>query len=179
MTARDLLDLALRHYGPGLWLLLAVAVAELANLLSLRRLNAFGIVPREAAGLPGILLGPLLHHDLRHFAGNLLPLFVLGFLLGRLLPGQFWAVTGAITAGTGLAVWLLFFFTLRYVSLASMMAGVGVVATMVAQMARSGAWDGVLLTFGLLVMLLVILRHRANIGRILAGTEPRAGRKRG
>lgn len=107
MTVRDLLDPALRHYGPGLWLLLAVIAAELANLLSLRRLNAFGIVPREAAGLPGILLGPLLHNDVRHFAGNLLPLAVLGFLLGRLLPDQFWAVTGAITLGTGLAVWLL------------------------------------------------------------------------
>ena len=78
----------------------------------------------------------------------------------------------------GLIVWLLFFFTLRYVSLASMMAGVGVVATMVAVMAREGRWDWVMLGFGVLIMVLVIVRHRANIGRILAGTEPKGGRKK-
>lgn len=78
----------------------------------------------------------------------------------------------------GLGVWLLFFFTTRYVSLASMMAGVGVVATMVAVMACDGRWDAVMLGFGVLIMVLVIVRHRANIGRILAGTEPKAGRKK-
>ena len=78
----------------------------------------------------------------------------------------------------GLAVWLLFFFTTRFVSLASMMAGVGVVATMVAVMIQRGQWDFVMLGFGVLIMVLVIVRHRANIGRILAGTEPKAGRKK-
>jgi glycerol-3-phosphate acyltransferase PlsY len=33
----------------------------------------------------------------------------------------------------------------------------------------------VLLGFGVLVALLVILRHRANIKRLLAGTENRSG----
>lgn len=78
----------------------------------------------------------------------------------------------------GLAVWLVFFFTMRYVSLASMMAGVGVAVTMLIQMSRSGQWDVVMLGFGLLIMLLVIVRHRANIQRILAGTEPKAGQKK-
>ncbi len=78
----------------------------------------------------------------------------------------------------GLGLWLLFFFTTRYVSLASMMAGVGVAATMAVQMAVSGRWDPVLLGFGVLLMLLVILRHRGNIARLLAGTEPKAGAKR-
>ena len=78
----------------------------------------------------------------------------------------------------GLVVWLLFFFTLRYVSLASMMAGVGVVTTMVAVMAKEGSWDFVMLGFGVLIMVLVIVRHRGNVSRILAGTEPKAGRKK-
>jgi glycerol-3-phosphate acyltransferase PlsY len=77
----------------------------------------------------------------------------------------------------GLLVWLLFFFTTRYVSLASMMAGVGVVVTMVVQMSLQKAWDPVMLGFGVLVMLLVILRHKSNISRLLAGTEPKAGKK--
>lgn len=78
----------------------------------------------------------------------------------------------------GLALWLLFFFTTRYVSLASMMAGVGVAGAMTAEMAGSGRWDWVLLGFGVLLMLLVILRHRGNIARLLAGTEPKAGAKK-
>lgn len=78
----------------------------------------------------------------------------------------------------GLAVWLLFFFTTRYVSLASMMAGVGVVATMAVVMVRQGQWDFVMLGFGVLIMVLVIVRHRSNISRILAGTESKAGRKK-
>lgn len=78
----------------------------------------------------------------------------------------------------GLAVWLLFFFTTRYVSLASMMAGVGVVATMAVVMVRHGQWDFVMLGFGVLIMVLVIVRHRSNISRILAGTESKAGRKK-
>ncbi|MDH4476405.1 MAG: glycerol-3-phosphate 1-O-acyltransferase PlsY [Verrucomicrobiaceae bacterium] len=78
----------------------------------------------------------------------------------------------------GLGVWLGFYFGTRYVSLASMMAGVGVAGTMAVQMGRSGQWDGVLLGFGVVLALLVILRHRANIGRLIAGTEPRSGGKK-
>ncbi|SKB02718.1 glycerol-3-phosphate acyltransferase PlsY [Prosthecobacter debontii] len=78
----------------------------------------------------------------------------------------------------GLIVWLLFFFTTRYVSLASMMAGVGVVATMATVMGRNGQWDLVMLGFGILIMGLVIVRHRSNISRLLAGTESKAGRKK-
>lgn len=107
MTAADLLTLSLRYYGPGLWLLLAVVGVELVNLLALRKLNGLGIVPREAGGLPGILVSPLLHNDLRHFLANLLPLVVLCFALGQLLPGRFWWVVGALVAGSGSLVWLL------------------------------------------------------------------------
>ena len=78
----------------------------------------------------------------------------------------------------GLGVWLGFYFGTRYVSLASMMAGVGVAGTMAVQMGQSGQWDRVLLGFGVALALLVILRHRANIGRLIAGTEPRSGGKK-
>lgn len=75
----------------------------------------------------------------------------------------------------GLVVWLGFFFSTRFVSLASIMSGVGVAATMAGLMAFHGRWDFVMLGFGLLVMVLVIVRHRSNISRLLQGTEPRAG----
>lgn len=107
MSAADLLPLARHYYGPGLWLLLAVLAAEAANLVLGRRLNGLGILPREAAGLPGILAAPLLHNDLRHFAGNLPALAVLGFALGQVLPDRFWEVVAVLVAGTGALVWLL------------------------------------------------------------------------
>lgn len=107
MSAAELLALARHYYGPGLWLLLAVLVAEAVNLVVGRRLNGLGILPREAAGLPGIALSPLLHNDLRHFAANLPTLAVLGFALGQLQPARFWEVVAALVAGTGALVWLL------------------------------------------------------------------------
>lgn len=105
MTLADCFDLALRHYGPGLWLLLAVIAAELLNLVSLRRLNGLGIVPRESAGLAGIVCAPFLHDSVGHFLANLLPLFILGYALGQFAPGHFWWVTAALVLGTGALVW--------------------------------------------------------------------------
>jgi len=78
----------------------------------------------------------------------------------------------------GLAAFLLFFLPTRYVSLGSLAAAVGVPATMAAQMARAGRWDFVMLSFGLVVMVLVFVRHRTNIQRLLAGTESRVGAKK-
>lgn len=105
--------------------------------------------------------------------------FWLGFKGGKGV-----ATTGGVLLGIapmamlgGLAVWLVFFFSLRYVSLASIMAGVGVVVSLLISMARSGTWDWVLLSFGLLVMILVMVRHLSNLHRLWNGTEPKAGRK--
>lgn len=78
----------------------------------------------------------------------------------------------------GLAAFLLFFLPTRYVSLGSLAAAVGVPATMAAQMVRAGRWDFVMLGFGLVVMVLVFVRHRTNIQRLLAGTESRMGAKK-
>ncbi|MCB1227388.1 MAG: glycerol-3-phosphate 1-O-acyltransferase PlsY [Verrucomicrobiales bacterium] len=88
-----------------------------------------------------------------------------GVLLG-IAP---WAMLG------GLVAWLVFFFLTRYVSLASMMAGVGVVVTMVVRMVQNGRWDVVQLSFGVILAVLVIVRHRSNISRLIAGTESKAG----
>lgn len=77
-----------------------------------------------------------------------------------------------------LGAWLLFFFTSRYVSLASMAAAIAVPVTMAVQMATTKSWDGVLLGFGILLAILVVVRHRTNIHRLMAGTESRVGKKK-
>lgn len=40
-----------------------------------------GVLPREAAGLPGILTSVFVHGDLNHIASNSIPLLVLGLML--------------------------------------------------------------------------------------------------
>ena len=72
--------------------------------------------------------------------------------------------------GIGFAVFALTVALTRFVSLGSILAAVAV--------AGSGVWlygaDNRLLAGALILMgLLVIVKHRANVGRLLKGTEPR------
>lgn len=72
----------------------------------------------------------------------------------------------------GAAVWAVTFFTTRYVSLGSILAAVVVPAS---------SWMlGYPLPLAIVATalgLFVIIRHRANISRLLAGTESRFGRR--
>ncbi len=76
---------------------------------------------------------------------------------------------GALVA---LLVWLATAGVFRYVSLASMLAAVSLPLTALVQ-ERGPALIGA----SSAVALFVIVRHRANITRIFAGTEPKLGRK--
>ena len=71
-----------------------------------------------------------------------------------------------------LVVWLLTFLPSRYVSLASIAAAL---AVPVANHFTKGHW--MLTAFFAVAGLLVIVRHRTNIQRLLAGTETRFGKK--
>ena len=50
--------------------------------------NELGIKPRSIAGLPGIVLSPLLHTDFGHLAANTMPLIVLLSLLVYTYPAK-------------------------------------------------------------------------------------------
>lgn len=110
--------------------------------------------------------------------GHMFP-FWLGFkggkgvatMAGVLIGIEPLAMFGALLA------WLIVFFTTRYVSLASLASAVGVPSTMALLMVYRKQWDWVMLSLGLVVMVLVFIRHRSNISRLLAGTESRAGKK--
>ena len=69
-------------------------------------LRSFGVRPRQLAGLPGILLAPLLHGGPLHLAANSAPLLVLGTGMLYLYPGSALKVLPAIYLGPGIAVWL-------------------------------------------------------------------------
>src|SRR3970040_1564074 len=71
-----------------------------------RELRRFGVRPRELAGLPGILLAPLLHGGFSHLVANSLPLLVLGTGMLYLYPSSAFKVIPAVYLGPGIAVWL-------------------------------------------------------------------------
>lgn len=82
----------------------------------------------------------------------------------------------------GLAVWILVVLITRYVSLGSICAVLTFGASLVVfSVVRGGAWAPrhiwPLLIFGCVMPLLVIARHRANIGRLFAGTEHKIGQR--
>jgi acyl phosphate:glycerol-3-phosphate acyltransferase len=74
----------------------------------------------------------------------------------------------------GIAVWLALFLTTRYVSVAS----IGLAATLPV-VAYFQPGNVIVFVFALGVAVFVIVLHRANIGRLLLGTEHRFARKSG
>lgn len=81
-----------------------------------------------------------------------------------------------VAVAVGAAVWAAAFFALRYVSVASLLAAVSLPLT-VAVLWRTGRADAWLFAFSVLAAALAWWRHRANLQRLLAGTEPRFERK--
>jgi len=73
----------------------------------------------------------------------------------------------------GMVMWLLVFKVSRYVALASIMAAIFIPLTMAIMMASAHQWNGILLGLGVALCLMVIIRHRSNISRLMAGTENR------
>jgi len=109
------------------------------------------------------------------FLGHCFPVW-LGFKGGKgvavgagILIGLAWVV-----AAIGLVIWAIAFKTTRYVSLASLLAAVSLPIIAWTQERRLGP----IFWFTLVISLLAIWRHRANIQRLLAGTESRFEKKK-
>ncbi len=105
------------------------------------------------------------------FLGHIFPVY-LGFrggkgvatMYGVLIPWQ------PLAALVSFVIWFIVFKISRYVSLASIMAGLAL------PLAAWGLQAGMAAT-GLCAVLgaIMIVRHHGNIRRLLAGTEPKAG----
>lgn len=96
--------------------------------------------------------------------------------LGALL-GVYWVLTLAVIGA--LVVWLVVLKASRYVGLASVCAAasVPVLAVVLPVLAEGGFPATAIPTFvvAMLLATLVVVRHRGNLQRILAGTEPKTG----
>ena len=106
------------------------------------------------------------------FFGHLFPLFF-GFKGGKGVAtalGVFAAVSLSVAGGLALT-WLVVVLVLRYSSLAALVSAVS---------APVWVWwilsDPVYTGLAALLALMLILRHRANIGRLVAGTESKIGK---
>ena len=91
----------LAAFVAGLWTLQAVNWA-----LGYRLNPAFGLIPREVAGLDGIMGMPLLHGSFGHLASNTPPLLVMGALLAATATRALIAVNAVIVGVGGALVWL-------------------------------------------------------------------------
>ncbi|NJL19739.1 MAG: rhomboid family intramembrane serine protease [Leptolyngbyaceae cyanobacterium SM1_3_5] len=87
--------------------LVALAWAiEIVDLFLGGWLNRFGILPRNAIGLRGILLAPLLHGGIPHLIGNTIPFIILGWLVMLRRTSDFFVVTAIVALLGGLGTWL-------------------------------------------------------------------------
>ena len=120
-----------------------------------------GTAPLAAVGA---LLGHLYPVWLR-FNGGKGVATLFGLILAFALLGELRWIAPAAYA----AIWIGLLLLTRYSSLAGMSAGL--LSPVVA--ALLGRFDLALLFLGL--ALLVLWKHRANVGRLIAGTEPRVG----
>ena len=79
-------------------------------------------------------------------------------------------------AGSAVAVFVVTAAIWRYISLSSILAGLAMVAAAAVQVTADGcvsAAEGMELGVLLLILILVVYKHRANIGRIARGEEPK------
>ena len=84
-----------------MWLL------QLLNwLLPKLQLDSYGIRPRDAGWLPGIMIAPLLHASWAHLIANTPPLLIFGGLVSLQGLRIFWLVTLVSMLVSGLGVWL-------------------------------------------------------------------------
>jgi membrane associated rhomboid family serine protease len=67
----------------------------------------YGIIPRTAVGLRGVLFAPFLHGSLSHLVANTVPFLALGWLVMLRDARHFLPVTLFAMLGAGLAAWTL------------------------------------------------------------------------
>ncbi|MEL6792125.1 MAG: rhomboid family intramembrane serine protease [Pseudomonadota bacterium] len=67
---------------------------------------AFGLIPREVAGLDGVIAMPLLHGDVPHLISNTAPLILMGGLLAATATRALVTVNAVIVLLGGGLVWL-------------------------------------------------------------------------
>jgi glycerol-3-phosphate acyltransferase PlsY len=148
-------------------------LAALTLLLDAAKGTAAVLIARWVGGTyAGLAIDAALLAGLGAFLGHLYPAW-LGFRGGKgvatyigILLGVFWP--GALAF---CLIWLAVAITTRYSSLSALTASLATPAIIIALGDRPAALLAFVLTF------LLLWKHRANIGRLLKGEEPKIGAK--
>jgi len=129
----------------------------------------------EMAMILVVMFGTVIGHTFTIF---------LGFKGGKgvaTTAGTLFALSPLI-GGFAVLVWILSLLIWRYVSLASMFAGLGMMCAaiylLIIKDGTCSSADALLLGFFLLISALIIYKHRSNITRIINGTEPKVFTKK-
>ncbi|MEM7406617.1 MAG: glycerol-3-phosphate 1-O-acyltransferase PlsY [Pseudomonadota bacterium] len=132
-----------------------------------------GLLPVLLARLAGLEVAVIAAVGVAALLGHLFPIFF-GFRGGKGLATAFGVVAGyswfAVAAMAG--IWLGVAALSRLSSLAALVASIALPGIL--WMTTNDLW---LTGGGGLLTLLIVYRHKANISRLLAGTEPRIGKK--
>ncbi|ACB76797.1 glycerol-3-phosphate 1-O-acyltransferase PlsY [Opitutus terrae] len=158
---------ALKGAAASWWALLSHTDVSVTFALDETSLAASGTVAGSAwtqlgvAGLIGALLGHGFSCFTRFRGGKGVATSAGGILI--LMPGA--TVIAALA-------WVTVFYATRYVSLASIVAALALVAA-----AFLLTLPGLLLGLSIVIAAFVVIRHRTNIGRLLNGTENKSGKK--
>ncbi len=95
----------------GFLVVFAIAVvmwlSEIADALAGHRLDQYGIEPRDADGLAGIVAAPFLHAGFGHLVSNTVPFLILGFVIAFKGAIRVLAVTAIVAFVAGLGTWLI------------------------------------------------------------------------
>lgn len=87
-------------------MLAAMWVLEVIDLAANHSLDQYGIEPREADGLTGIVAAPFLHAGFGHLIANTIPFVAMGVVIALQGLGRVVAVTAIVAVVSGLGVWL-------------------------------------------------------------------------
>ena len=113
--------------------------------------------------------------------GHIFPIYI-RFKGGKGVATSFGVAVGiwpyyTICAAFAFAIWAIVVLLWRYVSLASIIASIAFPATLILAIILTPGWDFVnlwpLIAAAIAILTAVILRHRQNIKRLIAGTESR------
>lgn len=69
--------------------------------------GGYGIIPRTAIGLAGIITGPLIHYNFAHLISNSLPLLILGIITFNFYRNIAFEIFIWIYIASGLCVWII------------------------------------------------------------------------
>jgi membrane associated rhomboid family serine protease len=81
--------------------------SELVDTILDHRLDKYGIEPRDADGLSGIVAAPFLHANFGHLIGNTVPFAVLGFVIALGGAARVALVTLITAVVSGAGTWLI------------------------------------------------------------------------